>query len=211
MVNDGLVNSVNDSSIIWYNDDSYEFIESAGYFMKVFKEENLKFRDSDFKEAHNKDLILVWLKADNSFAWWRPDDLKGILFPNLDKPSMTYYIDKLSTEGYLKRDNIAFQYSKDADKFLEDGAYLGKYFMNLKVLAEQESEEVLKLQAKRKKFAERKEYNDNYQTTLLYVVLKYGTWVGLGLILLVLSLTLIGLIPEKQAVQGFKWFISFFK
>ena len=60
LVNDGLVNSVNDSSIIWYKEDSYEFIETAGYFKKVFEEENLKFRDIEFKESHNKDLILAW-------------------------------------------------------------------------------------------------------------------------------------------------------
>jgi hypothetical protein len=211
MVKDGLVDSVKDSSIIWNKYDSNEFIESGGYLKQVFKDEKLKFNESDFKEAHHKDLILAWLKADNSFAWWRPDDLKGILFPDLDKPSMTYYIDKLSTEGYLKRDNIAFQYYKDSDKFLEDSGYLGQYLLKLKKQSEQESEEALILQEKRKKYSDRKEYNENFNTTVKYYILKVGIWIGIGLLLLVVLLTLIGFIPREQAIQGFKWFISIFK
>jgi hypothetical protein len=212
LISDGSVNSApqDNSPIIWHIDVNDKFIESGGNVRSLFSE--LMFNNQTFIESYHKDLILC-LIIYNGVGTWSIADISTMLFPKYEDETMRRFSDELCEDGYVIQGstNAKIQYTNKAFAFIEEGGYVGKYLMKLKEQVELRSEAFLKMEQKKKKIADRKEYNENFQTNVRYGVLRYGTWIVIGLICLVGFLTLFGFIPKEQATQGFKWLISIFK
>lgn len=203
MVKDGLVDSVEDSSIIWNNDDSFEFIESGGYVKKLFVEEKLIFDEKKFIQAHHKDLILCMMIY-AGIGNWEIVHLSTMLFPKYEDETMRNYSDEFFEKGYVKQgnSNASIQYKKEAIAFIDEGGYTGQYLMKLKQQAEQESEEAQKLSKKRKEIADKKERTDNLKITISHFFLfGYGRWIIVAAILIVFYLIIKGVIPLGRAID----------
>lgn len=73
-----------------YQTKSDVFIESGGFVRRLFEQEIHDFNERELLENHHKDLILSWIRLDNSSALFRPDEIKQYLFPSLDIIAIKY-------------------------------------------------------------------------------------------------------------------------
>jgi predicted transcriptional regulator len=199
---------------VTYQTKSDVFIESGGFVKRLFENEINDFSERELLENHHKDLILYWIRLDNTSALFRTVVIKQYLFPNLDIFTIRYYIDKLREEGYIwvtPSDPYCFRYYKSADKFLEDGGYTGKYLHDLKEKSENEKErqELSPKEIKRRDEVDRKnQYIETFKTRALYALLRYGAYVFIGVLILTIILILFGIITSQEALKGFKWLWS---
>lgn len=212
--NDNLVAGTGNPSEIKYINDP-TFIETGGHVKRLFIAEGLSSSPASLIVEHHKDLILYYLKHKKENCVTDLNEI-GKLFQLTGANKIEYYITELGKDGHitLMNNNIdVFRYYPSSDTFIEEGGYVGIYLQErirkdkLKEINKPKDispEELLSKQRIDKK----KDYIDKVRTNLIYYLLKYGIFILIGFIVILIVSIRFGLITKENAISFITWLID---